>query len=234
MPRKLQRSVGVGAVNAAADVAVVQDLLNLVPVASGGPSPLLKVDGLCFGKTQDAIKAFQKRGAGFVTADGRVDPGGRTLLKLNEFEKNGSKQFQVLRMELGTLSTPRTGATSDRFYLIRDQKTGQQAIYFFSAAGTKLADVPATLAKLKRRPEELTAFQTKEFHSIAGFQCPDALHSEISSSATSARIALSFVLPDETVIVQLNHKWLTPTTTVGQTTSMRGIATFQGATIGVS
>jgi peptidoglycan hydrolase-like protein with peptidoglycan-binding domain len=67
-------SVGAGGVNQAADVRVVQDLLNR---ATGSH---VAADGECGPHTRDAIAEYQK---GFLARpDGRVDPGGLTLRKL--------------------------------------------------------------------------------------------------------------------------------------------------------
>jgi Putative peptidoglycan binding domain len=77
----ISASVGVGGRNAAVDVRTAQELLNSVPTASGGPVPLLAVDGLVGPKTVAAIQRFQRTQLGW--ADGRVDPGGPTITRLN-------------------------------------------------------------------------------------------------------------------------------------------------------
>jgi len=80
-------SVGrAGALNRPPDVLTVQRLLNQVPPASAGPFPPLVPDGMCGEKTMGAIQKFQIRHFGWSGADGRVDPGGQTLRKLNEFD----------------------------------------------------------------------------------------------------------------------------------------------------
>lgn len=84
MARVISGSVGIGGANRSADVRCVQELLNGVPPSQAGPTPLLKVDGLCGDKTKAAIQRFQLRQLGQRLADGRVDPGGPTLAKLNE------------------------------------------------------------------------------------------------------------------------------------------------------
>ena len=70
-------SVGLGAANRKPDVQLVQALLNAVPFAKGGPTPLLVVDGLCGAKTCGAITRFQNINLGF--GDGRIDPGYKTI-----------------------------------------------------------------------------------------------------------------------------------------------------------
>src|SRR6185312_8597019 len=84
-------AVGVGGKNRAADVRVVQELLNNVPTASGGPAPLLVIDGLIGPKTTAAIRRFQKAQFGWL--DGRVDPGGPTIARLSDFTKRGGVDF---------------------------------------------------------------------------------------------------------------------------------------------
>jgi hypothetical protein len=78
----ITRSVGAGGVNNTADVTEIQRLLNLVPVAKGGAAPPFFVFGTCDPATKAAILRFQKAQVP-AFADGRVDPGGPTLAKLN-------------------------------------------------------------------------------------------------------------------------------------------------------
>ena len=78
----ITRSVGAGGVNMIADVTEIQRLLNLVPVAKGGASPPFTVLGTCDAATRAAILRFQKAQVP-AFADGRIDPGGPTLTKLN-------------------------------------------------------------------------------------------------------------------------------------------------------
>lgn len=87
MAKSISASVGRQAgKNRADDVITIQQLLDQVPLDSGGPVPALKVDGICGPKTGDAIQKFQLKHFGWKLADGRVDPGGPTLEKLNEFD----------------------------------------------------------------------------------------------------------------------------------------------------
>jgi hypothetical protein len=87
MARTISASVGVNAANRKPDVATVQDLLNRVPPLQGGPQVKLKIDGLCWQKTQTAIRNFQSKNIGHKWPDGRVDPGGSTLTRLNAFDE---------------------------------------------------------------------------------------------------------------------------------------------------
>lgn len=76
MTIQITASVGKAGVNKKNDVIKIQRALNIL-----FPSLLLDVDGLCGAKTIRRIIRFQKR---FMQKpDGRVDPGGRTLKRLN-------------------------------------------------------------------------------------------------------------------------------------------------------
>ncbi len=86
MARQISASVGRGGRNLKSDSETVQQLLNKVPAHQGGPDVPLAVDGLPWQKTIAAIDKFQKLQCGFKWPDGRVDPGGKTLAKLNEFD----------------------------------------------------------------------------------------------------------------------------------------------------
>ncbi len=76
-------SVGRAASNSGADVRVVKYLLNNVPEENGGPVGVIQeitsINDLIF-----FIEGFQR--SNFGRADGRVDPEGRTLQKLREFD----------------------------------------------------------------------------------------------------------------------------------------------------
>jgi hypothetical protein len=73
---KISASVGIGGTNTMPDVRVVQDLLNRVSSAH------LSVDGTCGPQTQNAIRQYQSHLQG--RPDGRIDPDGVTLRRLNE------------------------------------------------------------------------------------------------------------------------------------------------------
>lgn len=80
----ISQSVGINSVNSANDVRVIQDALNRVTPAQGGPSPLLVVDGACGPKTKNAIQQFQLKQFGWSGADGKINPGGQTITRLNQ------------------------------------------------------------------------------------------------------------------------------------------------------
>jgi hypothetical protein len=103
MARTISRNVGRAAANRHDDVVTVQELLNRVPSSEGGPQPKLKVDGLCGPKTKAAIQKFQLHHFGWSGADGRVDPGQRTITKLNEYDRTVKPKF---RTTLFTIKPP--------------------------------------------------------------------------------------------------------------------------------
>ena len=132
MAREIRASVGrLGGVNRPQDVRTVQELLNEVPLASGGPVPKLDQDEICGFKTIRAIQTFQLHHFGFKGADGRVDPGRRTLAKLNEFD-------QTPRLEPRTIR--RVGLTGKRLHANRPEQwffeiRGTRAVYHLGAQG---------------------------------------------------------------------------------------------------
>lgn len=73
-------TVGQGGENRQADVEAVQRLLNRQDLT---PLHRLREDGRCGPATVEAIRHFQTRSLGIQSPDGRVDPGGRTLRRLN-------------------------------------------------------------------------------------------------------------------------------------------------------
>ena len=86
--KTISASVGIRGKNHYDDVCTVQELLNTVPYGDGGPRPKLDVDGKCGRKTEKAIQQFQLHHFGWKLADGRVDPDGPTMAKLNRFTSN--------------------------------------------------------------------------------------------------------------------------------------------------
>lgn len=83
MARTIQRSVGRNGMNQKADVETVQDLLNANLAKMPGVAKLTR-DGKIGAKTIAAIEAFQRKVVGMPMADGRVDPNGKTWMKLNQ------------------------------------------------------------------------------------------------------------------------------------------------------
>ncbi len=87
-PIAISKPVGQGplARNLPDDVKTIQEALNQVTVIgkAGGPMPFLAVDGIKGPKTQAAILNFQRVQVKDINADGLVEPGQKTILRLNE------------------------------------------------------------------------------------------------------------------------------------------------------
>jgi hypothetical protein len=91
----IKGSVGFGGQNNREDVNLVQRALNEVPLAQGGPSAPLGVDGLVGPKTIGAVRAFQQRNTGM--ADGRIDPGFGTEKAIAQILQAIGKLQQILQ-----------------------------------------------------------------------------------------------------------------------------------------
>jgi hypothetical protein len=84
----IRRSVGANGANDPQDSKTIQDALNRVSASQGGAEPKLVVDGLPWAKTIAAIRKFQSRQS--LIADGRVDPNGPTIARLNSLLASGT------------------------------------------------------------------------------------------------------------------------------------------------
>ena len=80
----LQGSVGRNGRNLSDDVRQIQKALNRVGPVNGGPVIPLVVDGFVGPKTIKAIEDFQRTQFPTKFPDGRIDPGQRTVGRLNE------------------------------------------------------------------------------------------------------------------------------------------------------
>jgi hypothetical protein len=84
MDCRIGASVGQGGANHAADVRTIQEMLNKALPAWGGPWPKLTADGICGPLTKTAIRRFQEVQLNtYFPPDGLVEPGKRTLKRLN-------------------------------------------------------------------------------------------------------------------------------------------------------
>lgn len=82
---RINASVGQGGKNDRDDVRTIQRLLNLIEPHDGGPVVPLVEDGWIGAKTNRAILDFQR--AQQTGSDGKVDPFGPTLKRMNEISK---------------------------------------------------------------------------------------------------------------------------------------------------
>jgi peptidoglycan hydrolase-like protein with peptidoglycan-binding domain len=90
-PIAISKPVGLGqlARNLPDDVKTIQEALNQVTVrgVAGGPMPFLAVDGIKGPKTQAAILNFQRAQVKAIKADGLVEPGKQTILRVAPVSK---------------------------------------------------------------------------------------------------------------------------------------------------
>ncbi|VAW64382.1 hypothetical protein MNBD_GAMMA08-2846 [hydrothermal vent metagenome] len=87
----IKGSVGRGGLNKKKDVEIVQKLLN--NYVNGQYTiyfGTLVEDGKCKAKTIDAIKVFQSHVVGMGVPDCRIDVGGGSILKLQQYKENNS------------------------------------------------------------------------------------------------------------------------------------------------
>src|SRR5262245_45186468 len=100
----IKQSVGQGGSNQKADVLKIQQLLNQIDPAQGGPMPPLKEDGWIGPLTVAAIRRFQQFHGLAIT--GRVEPGSATLAKMNEIPKRTMAQRNTIRLARVCQSMP--------------------------------------------------------------------------------------------------------------------------------
>lgn len=102
---RIEKSVGQGGVNRKDDVLRIQKLLNRVATTDGGPMPPLAEDGITGPLTIGAIRNFQKWQK-LAVVDGRVDPAGPTLRRLNEVKKDALSAQNAARLARTAAAMP--------------------------------------------------------------------------------------------------------------------------------
>ena len=139
MAATIGASVGIKGVNVPTDVVTVQTLLNKIDRTQGGPAVKLVPDGICGTKTNTAIQQFQLKHFGWKGADGRVDPGGATLQKLNELSGPPGPQPPVVsgtfELRQATVNPNVTDPKVDFCFRVEDALTRKSRGYFFQPPG---------------------------------------------------------------------------------------------------
>lgn len=92
MEIKIAASVGENAKNRESDVRIIQKALNnIMQYNILAPLPPLTEDGIAGRNTKVAIRQFQRVAVGMTAPDGRIDPGGKTIAKLNAVINTATK-----------------------------------------------------------------------------------------------------------------------------------------------
>ena len=157
MAKTITASVGrMGGTNRPADVRTVQHLLNKVPPDSGGPVLPLIPDAFCGPKTIHAIQTFQLHHFGWSGADGKVNPDGETLKKLNEFDsttevppttERTAISFGIRQVEMDHI-TASDGLFKFKFFQIVDA-ANQVTAFYTQRLDSKLSTIRIVFGSLR-------------------------------------------------------------------------------------
>jgi hypothetical protein len=148
--KSIRASVGLKGYNNRDDVRTVQELLNMVPHADGGPLKKLDADGICGRLTNGAIEKLQAHEWGWTRVDTRVDPNGPTLKLLQSYDKPQtavvappkpvppkivSTRFIVM---MAAKAREAINPNGENFYfqVIDERNQSQQAVYHFGNVNT--------------------------------------------------------------------------------------------------
>jgi hypothetical protein len=222
--RVIQRSVGENGDNDWLDVRTVQELLLFVPILEGGPLTLV-VDGVCGPKTMKAIHNFQLAHFGWNGADGRVDPGKQSFLKLKDYERqHGVFNFTICRLEYSPLPEPRNQKTPDKFYLI--DGGANSTIYCWTPQGMPKPET-IEIKRAQSRRQRVT-FMTSEPRTTMHFQTQSCLHSESTGDLEGGSLTRGYfsIANDqnwEVVSVKWFHTWASPAACAFATPLERGV-----------
>jgi len=226
MARTISASVGLSGKNLPEDVRTIQELLNKVPPEKRGPSPPLEVNGVCARKTTEAIQRFQIANFGWSGADGRVDPGGPTLAKLNEYDdapggaasppETLSRRFAIQRLGGNEIFDPNS---IDLFFRVLDLANSRAAIYYFQTPRGPISpqEPPGTPSG------PLSPFTTSKAFDVTSLNCPAHFTTTDSLGARSSELRLA--LPPSPVRVMMRHH-LRVTNPSYRTVSIYGVFRF--------
>lgn len=145
MLNTISASVGFQGVNLQNDVRVIQNLLNSVSAAHGGPLSSLMVDGLCGPITIAAIRRFQSFHRG--QASGIVEPVGYTWMALAINKSSGQRSLEFVKLDgvLGKLA-PADKTSVSYFkpnYLLNPPNATQNTMTFSQRVGLFLQKLAA-------------------------------------------------------------------------------------------
>jgi hypothetical protein len=183
----LQGSVGRSGRNLKGDVFAVQDALNEIDLIDGGPMPLLATDSICGPKTVGAIEKFQRVQFPGKFPDGRMDPGQRTVTRLNallsegsvagvvassnsSFPGDGNARFGI--RQASSFAGERT--TNEQLALA--ERLAEDAEKRILAAINRLNRATAALAKKTRTPAERELVREIDWHFKVSAEANPASH----------------------------------------------------------
>jgi hypothetical protein len=156
--RMISGSVGLRGVNRKEDVRTIQELLNLVPHAEGGPLEELAEDGICGRKTNGAIEKLQARKWGWKRVTTKVSQGDPTWLLLLTYDQSSQAipavqqppppepPKQVSRSFSIWLSAHPGEHLNEKnlFFLITDMSNQTKALYYFGGISPPPLPQPLT------------------------------------------------------------------------------------------
>jgi hypothetical protein len=230
--RSIIDSVGEKGKNLEGDVFTIQQLLNGVLPAFGGPVVKLKVDGICGPKTKAAIQNFQLKQFGWPGADGRVDPGKRTLARLNELSFGSldppkppdgpgpsilpeSTRFVIHRMGNEESFGQKE---EDLFFHIVDMTNGFMGIYFLARSQTATTTAQPRLTF--RGPSR--SFNTKGAHPVDRLDCDAVYMTTERDGALSSTFVLN--LKSGAIQIPMPHHLIGPNGIISQQPGAKGNA----------
>lgn len=104
---RIMFSVGENGKNQRSDVLAIQKALNYVIKCNFLPPLIpLKEDGVAGKNTKAAIRRFQQVSVRLLNPDGRIDPGGKTLGKLNSVILTDKQKTSSLKSKVDLMAVP--------------------------------------------------------------------------------------------------------------------------------
>ncbi|HEY3441397.1 MAG TPA: peptidoglycan-binding domain-containing protein [Paludibaculum sp.] len=191
--------VGTGAKsrNLPDDVKAVQEILNRISIANGGPPVPLKVDGIFGPKTNSAIERFQAKQFGPTIADGRVDPTGQTLVRLNQLATPtaptvipGPSMVTAVETAQSTIKTFVDNDYTDFFFRFAGKAGTQAALYCFRPEpGGLPLDVPK---KFSPRGDLFALFSPVDIRQLGGDASYSTYYNGDSAASSSLELQGSY------------------------------------------
>lgn len=179
----LKGTVGRNGRNLQGDVATVQDALNQIDQGDGGPLPLLVADGFVGPKTVGAIERFQKTQFPQKTPDALIEPGQRTVSRLNDLLNSkrpvlagSGLNFAGGASSFGPRQSSLVGASTTDDQIALAERLAIDAGKRITAAVNRLTRSIAALAKKTRTAAEQELVREIDWHFKASADTNPAVH----------------------------------------------------------